>query len=123
VEKFAMSREATKRRESQIVKSYVWVLRAPKDADGRRTVSLARHGVYEVRLIEPSDVSIIDLKPFWIELYDHDNKVSVDSFGGDDIEETAVAAETLIARAIMLNAPHAPSGQSPEARSRKLHSR
>jgi hypothetical protein len=96
---------AGKVREKQIIQSYVWVLRAPKNIDGVRTSALARHGAYEVRLIEPSDMPCGDLQPFWIELYDHDRKIAVDSFGSADVEEAAKAAEALIARAIVLNTP------------------
>jgi hypothetical protein len=97
-------REAGKLREKQIIQSYVWVLRAPKNTQGVRTSALARHGVFEVRLIEPSDMARGDVQPFWIELYDHDNRTTVDSHGGADIEEAAEAAVTLIARAIILHA-------------------
>jgi hypothetical protein len=100
-----MAREAGKLRETQIIQSYVWVLRAPKNCDGLRTSALARHGAFEVRLIEPSDMPCGDVQPFWIELYDHDKRSAIDSFGGADIEEAAKAAEALIARAIVLNAP------------------
>jgi hypothetical protein len=100
-----MGRAAGKLRETQIIQSYVWVLRAPRNCDGMRTSALARHGVYEVRLIEPSDMATGDIQPFWIELYDHDNRTALDSYGGADLEEAAMAAEALIARAIVLNAP------------------
>ena len=100
-----MGRQAGKLREKQIVQSYVWVLRAPKNTDGVRTSPLARHGAFEVRLIEPSDMPCADLQPFWIELYDHDNRKTIDSYGGPDLEEAAKAAEALISRAIALNSP------------------
>ena len=85
--------------ERRIVQSYVWVLRAPKTIDGLQTASLARHGAYEVRLIEPSGLPNGDSMPFWIELFDHKHKFGLDSCGGDDLEKAAVAAEDMIAEA------------------------
>ena len=89
--------------ERRIVQSYVWVLRAPKDIDGLQSASLARHGAYEVRLIEPSGMPQGDSMPFWIELFDHKNKFGLDSYGGHDIEEAVVAAEDMISEAELLH--------------------
>jgi hypothetical protein len=89
--------------EWKIIQSYTWVLRAPRDIDGHKTCSLARHGAYEVRLIEPSDMPQGDATPFWIELFDHERKTTLDSFGNDDLEEAAITAGALIAEAEMLH--------------------
>ena len=88
--------------ERRIVQSYVWILRAPKDIDGLQSASLARHGAYEVRLIELSGMPQSDT-PFWIELFDHRNKFGLDSYGGDDIEEAAVVAQDMISQAELLH--------------------
>jgi hypothetical protein len=97
--------EATRNKsiEWQIIQSYVWVLRAPQDIDGHRTCPLARYGAYEVRLLEPSQIPEGDARPFWIELYDHDRKVTLNSFQSDDLEDAAVTASTLIAEAELLH--------------------
>jgi hypothetical protein len=89
--------------EWRIIQSYVWVLRAPHDVDGLRMCSLARHGAFEVRLIEPSHMPRGDSVPFWIELYDHERRITLDSFGNDDLEEAAISTVDLISEAEKLN--------------------
>jgi hypothetical protein len=89
--------------EQRILRSYVGILRAPLDFDGNRTRTLARHGAYDVRLVEPSEPSADDAASFWIELFDHGQKSALDSFGSDDIEEAARRAAALIAEAEMLD--------------------
>lgn len=89
--------------ERRIVQSYVWVLRAPKAVDGQKAASLSRHGLYDVRLLEPADAGQGDDLPFWVELFDTKRNLSIDSYAGDDIEEAAVAVEHLISRAELLD--------------------
>jgi hypothetical protein len=85
--------------ESLIVQSYVWALRAPRNINGHKVVSLARHGRYEVRLLEPSEMLQNHDLPFWLELFDSVKNFSIDSYAGDDVEEAAAVAQHLIARA------------------------
>lgn len=89
--------------ERLIVQSYVWVLRAPKTIDGQKVASLSRHGLYEVRLLEPSEVAQGNDLPFWVELFDNKRNLCLDSYAGDDLEETAIAVEHLISRAELLD--------------------
>lgn len=96
------SRE-NKHLERLIVSSYVWVLRAPTTIDGRKAVSLSRHGAYEVILLEPSQMTQDNDLPFWVELFDTVRNLSIDSYAGDDIEETAAAVQHLMARAELLD--------------------
>ena len=56
----------------------------------------------EVRLVEPLPDLQSDTIPFWIELFDHRNDVTIDSCGGD-LEEAAVGAEFLIWQAKLLH--------------------
>lgn len=95
--------QSDKHLERLIVRSYVWVLRAPKTADGHKVASLWRHGLYEVRLLEPSEMAQYNDLPFWVELFDSKQSVSVDSYAGDDIEETAAAVQHLISHAEILD--------------------
>jgi hypothetical protein len=94
--------ERLKYLERLIVRSYVWVLRAPRTIDGHKVASLSRHGHYEVVLLEPSEQEQDKDLPFWVELFDNKRKLSIDRYAGDDIEETAVAVEHLISRAELL---------------------
>lgn len=94
--------QGDKNLERLIVQSYVWVLRAPRTADGQKVAALSRHGLYEVRLLEPSEMAQYNDLPFWVELFDSKQNFSIDSYAGDDIEETAAAVQHLIARAEIL---------------------
>jgi hypothetical protein len=89
--------------ERQIIQSYIWVLRAPPDEAGCKTRTLARHGAYEVRLVEPSQMPEGDIISFWIELFDHKRRVTLNSYGSDDLEQAAVTAAQLIAEAEKLH--------------------
>jgi hypothetical protein len=89
--------------ERLIVQCYVWVLRAPRTMDGQKAALLSRHGLYEVRLLEPTEAGRGEDLPFWVELFDTKRKLSIDSYAGDDIEEAALAIEHLISRAEALD--------------------
>jgi hypothetical protein len=89
--------------ELLIVRSYVWVLRAPRTIDGQKLVPLSRHGRYEVRLLEPSELAQDDDLPFWVELFDNQRNLCIDNYAGDDIEETAAAVQHLIFQAERLD--------------------
>jgi hypothetical protein len=83
----------------RILQMYLWRLVTPKSVNGRRIGLLARHGDYDVRLIECPKLANRDAEPIWIELFDRQNNVSLDRFSGHDFEEAAVAADSLISRA------------------------
>ena len=70
-----------------------------KNAQGYRTSTLERHGAYEIRLIDPPEMTQCDTIPFWIEMFDHNTKAAVDSYGGYDLEAVAIAADVFITRA------------------------
>jgi hypothetical protein len=76
------------------------MLRTPKTADDDRTISLERHGAYDVRLVESPSTDGI---PFWIELFDHNINLALDSFAGNDAEATALAADAFITQAKLLH--------------------
>jgi hypothetical protein len=91
---------AGKTTELRILQMYLWTLVTPHYVNGRRVGLLARHGDYDVRLIECQKSAHGD----WIELFDRKNNVSLDSFSGHDFEEAAAAADSLISRARGLHA-------------------
>ena len=88
--------------ELRILQLYVWFINAKRSIDGCRVATVARHGSYEVRLVEPLLDPQGDTIPFWIELFDHKNAVTIDSCGGHDFEETAAGAAALISQAGLL---------------------
>lgn len=95
--------QRNKHLELLIVRSYVWVLRAPRTIDGQKVASLSRHGLYEVRLLEPSEMAQDNAMPFWVELFDNGRHLCIDNYAGDDIEETVAAVEHLISQAEVLD--------------------
>jgi hypothetical protein len=103
-ERLSMKKEHEKENlEQRIVRSYIWLLRAPENVDGQRISLLSRHGPYEVRLLEPLQMRRNDTIPFWIELYDRNRRATLDSYGGDEIHAAAAAAEAMISKAEELN--------------------
>jgi hypothetical protein len=89
--------------ELRILQLYIWTLNAKRFTDGYRTVTVARYGAYEVRLVEPLLDSRADTVPFWIELFDHKSANTIDSCGGHDFEESAAGAAAMIAQAGLLH--------------------
>jgi hypothetical protein len=64
------------------------------------TVSLVRHGPYEVRLIEsPRESENETEQQLWLELFDHHHKQTIDRYRGHNLKDTAAAAELLISKA------------------------
>jgi hypothetical protein len=94
---------AGKALELRILQLYIWSINAKKLADSCRTATVARYGAFEVRLVEPLFDAQGDTIPFWIELFDHKNAVTIDSCGGHDFEETAAGAAALISQASLLH--------------------
>ncbi len=78
---------------SRLHMAYVGLVLAPQSENGSRTVTLARYGAFEVRLVEFRQCYTSDDSPFWIELYRHDTQSSLDSYLSDDLEGAEVAAE------------------------------
>jgi hypothetical protein len=95
--------QRNKHLELLIVRSYVWVLRAPRTIDGQKFAALSRHGRYEVRLLEPSELAHDNGLPFWVELFDNQRNLCIDNYAGDDIEETAAAVQHVISQAERLD--------------------
>jgi hypothetical protein len=100
--------------ELRILQLYIWSINAKRSVDGCRMATVARYGSYEVRLVEPLLDPHGDIIPFWIELFDHKNAVTIDSCSGYDFEETAAAAAVLISQASLLH-------RDAVAASRKAH--
>jgi hypothetical protein len=71
LDRFMQNSQRNRHLELLIVRSYVWALRAPRTIDGQKVASLSRHGLYEVRLLEPSEMAEDNDLPFWVELVDN----------------------------------------------------
>jgi hypothetical protein len=67
--------------------------------DDPRTVSLVRHGRYEVRLLELPRKLQTGTKQLWLELFDHQHQRTIDSYGGHNLVDITAAAKTLCSEA------------------------
>ncbi len=79
---------------------------SPEFAEERsapRTVSLLRHGPYEVRLVELPCRLQSRTEQLWLELFDHDQKRTIDSYCGRTLVNITAAAESLCSNAKVLN--------------------
>jgi hypothetical protein len=85
--------------EAQLIQAHVKLQFAARGEDDSRTATLVRHGAYEVRLVEPSHASPAGRVLFWIELFDHDRRRSIDSVGSYILEDAVIAAEQLVVQA------------------------
>jgi len=68
-----------------------------------RTVSLLRHGSYEVRLVELPRKLQTATERLWLELFDHDHQRTIDSYGGRTLVNITAAAKSLCSNAKDLN--------------------
>ena len=89
--------------ELRLTRGYVELGVVPADHDGAKTVSLARFGEYEVRLVEVMPVNHADATPMWLELYSHETRSGIDSCRCYDLEAAVQATEKLISRARTLD--------------------
>jgi hypothetical protein len=71
----------------------------PPGADVSGVATLVRFGSFEVRLIQSMSVPLASEARFWMELFDHDRQLSIDSVGNLVLEEAVIAAEDFGARA------------------------
>jgi hypothetical protein len=88
--------------ERRLIQAYLKLFLAAQDEDGSKTVSLARFGSYEVRVIELWHDASASGFPVWLELYEHDTHSTLDSCGCSELEEAVAAADELISQARQL---------------------
>jgi hypothetical protein len=86
---------------SRVHQAYLAISLAPEGEDGTRSVCLARHGAFEVRLIEPQGPS--SGRACWLELYRHDTGASLDSCSFHDLDDLESASEYFISCAMELD--------------------
>jgi hypothetical protein len=93
--------------EAKLIEAHAELELTQQSAEIAAVVTLARFGAFEVRLIVPSDVAPTGEARFWMDLYDHDRRLSIDSVGDRVLKDAVVAAEDLIERATTLSEnPH-----------------
>ncbi len=93
--------------EAQLIEAHATLLLTHQDTEGRRSVTLVRHGSFEVRLVQPLHISPEGAVLFWMELFDHDRQLSIDSVGNSVLEDAVIAAEDFIEHTTRLSEnPH-----------------
>jgi hypothetical protein len=75
----------------------------PPGARVSRVVTLMHVGPFEVRVVQPLSAPPIKAVVFWIELFDHDRQLSIDSIGDCALDDAVIATEDFIARATAFN--------------------
>jgi hypothetical protein len=72
--------------------------------DGPRQAAIAKIGTFEVRLVEIPSVNSSEEMSLWVELYDRDIQLGLDSRKCSDFDEAVDAAHFMIAQARLLTA-------------------
>jgi hypothetical protein len=93
-----------------VTRAYFKLVLVPWDAKKSRVVTLAKSDNREVRLVELLEPGSF-MPNLWMELYDLDNKVALDSCACGDLESAAKAAEQLLEQAGVLQPE---GGSAPE---------
>jgi hypothetical protein len=89
--------------ELRIARAFVKLSSIPEDGS-KASVSLVSIGDCEIRMFRgPEACSAL----FWLELFDHGTRMSVDSFGCNKIEEAGPVFEHLMSQAADSNDPDA----------------
>ena len=77
-------------------KAYVSLAVMSERSDRIRATTLERYGAYEVRMVEFSQGGPTGDCLFWLELYSHITKFSLDSCSCDNFDDAETAADHLI---------------------------
>ena len=88
--------------ELRISKAYVKLCTMPEDSPAA-SVSLASIGNYEVRMLASPAVDLDGAPLFWLELFDHSMKTSVDSFRCHRLKDAVPVFNDFVAHASELN--------------------
>jgi hypothetical protein len=92
---------------AQLIEAHAKLQLAHRNGDAPAIATLVRHGSFEVRLVLALQSVSEGATLFWMELFDHDRQLSIDSVGNLALGDAVVAAEDLIARATRLSGnPH-----------------
>jgi hypothetical protein len=90
---------------AQLREAHTRLQLAYRDGDDAPAIAtLVRHGSFEVRLVQPLRNLPESAPLFWMELFDHDRRLSIDSVGNLSFGNAVIAAEDFIERATRLSA-------------------
>jgi hypothetical protein len=94
-----MSNASENELEALLMAAHARLQLVPPGPNAPTVVTLARFGSFEVRLTQPMSVSLTGEDAFWMELFDHDRQLSIDSVGNLALGDATIAAKDFIARA------------------------
>jgi hypothetical protein len=97
--------------ELRIAKAYVELASILEDGS-KASVSLAWIGNCELRMFRGPKTDFDSRALFWLELFDHGTRVSVDSFRCHSIEDATPAFEVLMSQVAALNNPGASGAET-----------
>jgi len=84
---------------ARVIETYASLFLTPNQDNGSRYSTIARIGVFEVRLLELPSVNFQEELELWVELYDRDLRLGLDSCKCSDLDEAIDAAQFLTAQA------------------------
>jgi hypothetical protein len=84
---------------ARVTETYASLFLTPKQEDGSRYSAIARIGTFEVRLLELPSLNFPEELELWVELFDRDLQIGLDSYKCGDLDEAIDAAQFLIAEA------------------------
>ena len=90
--------------ELRIARAYVKLSSIPVDIS-KPSVSLASIGNCEIHMFRGQEADLEDMPLFWLELFDHVTKTSVDSFQCNKIEDAVSVFEDFMSQGANLNKP------------------
>ena len=90
--------------EQRIAGAYVKLSSIPVDGS-KPLISLASIGNCEIRMFRGREAELDGTSLFWLELFDHVTKTSVDSFQCDKIEDAVSVFEDFMSQGTNLNEP------------------
>ena len=95
--------------ELRIAQAYIDLLCIP-EGSSEASISLTWIGSCEIRMLEGPKANAESMPLFWLELFDHRAKTSIDTFGCNEIKDAAVVFADFIAQANDLNQTNGSGG-------------
>ena len=100
--------------ELRITQAYIKLLCLPENANGERLISLERIGACDIRMFDAPSGNSDDVALFWLELFDHDRRSSLDSCSCTTIVEAVVVFDDFAMEAgRMADSASQPAGGTP----------
>jgi hypothetical protein len=82
----------------RLAQAFIALSSATGSSSASRYVSVVRMGKYEIRMFDSSPASPGDAPRLWMELFDHDAKMSIDGCTCHGIDDAVSAFEMLVSQ-------------------------